>query len=884
MFAFRGIKQRFYLIVAVLILLFCFGYAELAWFLNKMAKSTESGRSSAIVSRDIKNLEQEFWKLRFWGMAAYSEPDSDARVHFDAAMQNIKHKVGSFDPKLLTGGLSEKIPQISRQIAQYDQALSHLIQLGEARKKNDNNVITHYRNLVSDVMSEDHDRFFTLFRPLDQALAGYFETRSAADYKTLRAVFDRFSSTLTDSGTANTGLKTAHMEMDRLITHDFQLEDEIQKINKQFHEFSQALTDLFSFFSETTKRLSTQAVATDLALRSQLLKSFMISGGVMFILLLFIISMIARKIIMPIRRMSKMVSEIKAGNNDARFESKDEKDEIAQLGFAFNDMVGDMNRHRYNLEDSVKARTVELESANEKLVNYTHELETSKKEAELANRAKSEFLANMSHEIRTPMNAILGFSEILLQRISDVRQKDYLTNIHSSGETLLALINDILDLSKIEAGRMEIQNESVSVRHMFEEISRLFGYRIKDTDLEFRMEISDALPEYLIIDEIRIKQIVINLAANAVKFTSEGYVAIRIYCRKQTDSQDRDKGLNICVSDNKTDLVIEVEDTGIGIPKDQQRLIFDSFRQQDGQRNRKYGGTGLGLAITRKLVELMKGRIAVESGPERGSVFRVILPDVEIVREIEYTAFSDGPSRVPHVVFEPATILVVDDVSINRELVKGYLEEFRFLIVEAESGEEALEILETLENPGLVLMDIRMTGISGYEATDIIKKDSRWKNLPVIALTASVMKSDEDAIIELFDGFLRKPVKRNALIEEMKIFLSHHSELTEPDAPASEASPAVSCEDSKTVGDLSALEDLIQTDFMPRWEEIHEAFMTDEVEEFAADLEAVGHAYQIEMIIDYGKQLLEHARNYNMDAVEKMMYDFPVMTKRLKSP
>ncbi|MFW5759316.1 MAG: ATP-binding protein, partial [Bacteroidota bacterium] len=391
------------------------------------------------------------------------------------------------------------------------------------------------------------------------------------------------------------------------------------------------------------------------------------------------------------------------------------------------------------------------------LVNAHHSIDaekliiSAKEQAEKANRAKSEFLANMSHEIRTPMNSIMGFSEIMLNTTQNAKQKDYLKTVLESGKSLLSLINDILDLSKIEAGHMEVSSEPTSLKLVIKELEKLFRPDLQKRNIKFSVVFDPDFPENIEIDEIRIKQILLNLLGNATKFTQEGEITLQTIVNSKKE--------------NTLDFSIHVSDTGIGInPQDQQK-IFDSFSQQSGQDIRKYGGTGLGLTISKRLTELLGGTITLKSKPGIGSTFTVAFSDV--------TRCGDFPKNhetnlwdSQEIFFLNARILVVDDISYNRELVLAYLENNQVVTYQAENGRTAIETARA-HNPDIIFMDIRMPEMDGYEATKIIKSDPQMSKIPVVALTASAMKHDKVKIMNLFDGYIRKPIQKKNLIQEI---------------------------------------------------------------------------------------------------------------------
>jgi PAS domain S-box-containing protein len=390
---------------------------------------------------------------------------------------------------------------------------------------------------------------------------------------------------------------------------------------------------------------------------------------------------------------------------------------------------------------------------------FEKEIIEAQRIAEEANKAKSEFLANMSHEIRTPMNAILGFSEILHNTITDEKSKKYLATILNSGRTLLSLINDILDLSKIEAGQMEISEEPMRIKLVLNEIAQIFQARSAEKNLTININIDDNFPEVIMVDDVRLRQILFNLVGNAIKFTHSGGVELNA---KSTPSP---------ISDKLVDVEIAVADTGIGIDPALHENIFKSFYQIESDNTRKYGGTGLGLSITQKLVQIMGGTIIVDSQPEAGSTFTILLRSIEISSyEPQKKTIFDW--KAGDIIFDKATLLIVDDVDFNRELVKSFLSESGFTIIEAVNGKMAIDMVK-IHQPDVVLMDLRMPEMNGYEATEILSNLPETKHVPIVAFTASSMKHDEDLIRRLFKDYLRKPIGRDELINCLMQFIPH---------------------------------------------------------------------------------------------------------------
>ncbi len=491
------------------------------------------------------------------------------------------------------------------------------------------------------------------------------------------------------------------------------------------------------------------------------------------------------------------------------------------------------------------------------------QLQEAKQKAESASRAKSEFLANMSHEIRTPMNAILGFSEVLMNKVTEPENKSHLEAILSSGRTLLSLINDILDLSKIEAGKMQINYEPVELSVLVEDIEHIFEKKLKEKGLSLKIDIDPELPRVLMLDEVRIRQILFNLVGNALKFTDEGYILIGVQSR--------------AVDPDHYELTLMVKDTGIGIPRKQQKLIFSAFQQREVQNSRRYEGSGLGLSITKKLVESMNGSIHLESRIGQGSKFTITLPGIERA-EPQETFHDYEMDEGREVIFNNATILVVDDIQYNIDTIKKlvYNDELKF--IEAQNAEKALEIIK-INPPELVLMDLKLPDMSGYEATALIKSDKRSKKIPVLALSANSVDSEETQARTLFDGFITKPVARSDLLSKLRRFLPHKNKPTSRSRKKDVKGGEVNLSSHQYARLVSQLEE----DLMSQWQEISDSLVIYQIEAFVGSLEKLEGFQQIDILVNYYKGLKTALNNFDIEQIQSKIKAFPSVVEKVKN-
>jgi signal transduction histidine kinase/DNA-binding NarL/FixJ family response regulator len=507
-------------------------------------------------------------------------------------------------------------------------------------------------------------------------------------------------------------------------------------------------------------------------------------GGALLLSMVMIVALLQRRLLAPIKRLMQESARLAEGDFSRPFVWKRD-DELGALGrsvehtrqalhayiveieaknIAFQKEIEyrtraelELQRHRDHLEELVRDRTAQLQIAKE--------------QAESANRAKSTFLASMTHELRTPLNAILGYAQILKRnRTLDERQAAGLNTIEQSGEHLLMLINDLLDLAKIESGKFELLLATVDLTAFIAGVTRIIQVRAEQKGLVFDVSAPEDLP-HILLDEKRVLQILLNLLGNAVKFTDQGQVSLRVTCDDQAGPNG---GLA---------LSFEVSDSGVGMSTDQLDSIFQPF-EQVGEAQRRLGGTGLGLAISRQLARLMDSEIQVASVPGVGSRFWFAL-------EVEPAAAAAAPAAERNVIGylgERKTVLIVDDIAANRNMLSDLLTSMGFGVELACNGQQALDSVRA-HPPHAVLMDIVMPVMDGLEATRQLRRLPDMTALPIIAISASVTEEDQDNCVDAgVDAFMTKPVHQNGLLENLGrllgLTLCHEEEAVATEGPA----------------------------------------------------------------------------------------------------
>lgn len=571
-------------------------------------------------------------------------------------------------------------------------------------------------------------------------------------------------------------------------------------------------------------------------------------AGFIFLTFLVLFVFITMTLLKPIQRLSAETEAVINGTDKNKLSTNYSFPEINHIAIKINELIE---------KSEVKEKKVieEIQGLIDYLTSRNEELEYAKGNAESANKYKTEFLANISHEIRTPLNAILGFTEQLIVSETDENKKYYLNVIKNSGRTLIALVNDILDISKIESGRFEINKSPTNFTSLIQEISDLYSSKALSKGLAFIIDNDPNIPQSLILDDLRMRQILINLISNAIKFTEKGNITLST------------KLLKLNPMEGKINFLISVKDTGIGISKEYKKQIFEPFTQQEGQSFRKYGGTGLGLPITKKLVELMGGRIDLESEEGLGSEFIVYLNDVELTNKnnLQFT------EETIYYRADIAKILLFDKNDIDRELLADTLKNENFVILEVNRFDDFVKYCNS-EKIDIVIYCCVDSNPEKVQLTSQVIEFVKHKEIPTIAITNDSTEYYQwrDYYKNTFAAVIKKPIHIKSLINTICKILNQNedngSEVATDglqqlwDTFVSNANPIIIQK--------------IRENFVEKAKELSNKLVLSQIKEFQQELFKFSTKANDPLLNEIEQQLQENITKFQLSNVKKILSYF----------
>ncbi len=478
-----------------------------------------------------------------------------------------------------------------------------------------------------------------------------------------------------------------------------------------------------------------------------------------------------------------------------------------------------------------------------------------------ASEAKSMFLANMSHEIRTPMNAIIGFSELLSKKIKDESLKGFLNSIRSSGNVLLDLINDLLDMEKIEAGKMNIRKQNTRFKVLLKDIEQTFSLKFREKNLAFSVQTNEDFPQVIFVDSLKIKQVLLNLINNAFKFTNEGQVSV--LCSFIFDDTGQ-----------KGSLIISVEDTGIGIRKEKQELIFEPFIQNRESNQKEYQGTGLGLAIVQKLVQKMGGEITLESKPGVGSKFIILIHDIEAKNDVNAEIEQELQSEVR---FSKEKLMVIDSVETNREVLSAMCANLN-LVCQTHAGGEGLANEIANFDPQVIIMDIRKEKKNQFETLKSIRNIHPINKIPVIAISSSSNPTElELAYSKGYDGFMSKPIPEQKLITELSKFIKPIDHSAEKDKHH-----VIDQTISLSEDDIQKIRPYFNDEFLALWNGLKDLLSSKKLKVFVAELNHITKEVEWDELQNFVGEMETAIKSFDFELIQKLIKRFQVFVDVIK--
>ncbi|RQW05951.1 MAG: hybrid sensor histidine kinase/response regulator [Calditrichaeota bacterium] len=512
-----------------------------------------------------------------------------------------------------------------------------------------------------------------------------------------------------------------------------------------------------------------------------------------------------------------------------------------------------------------KALNLELENRVRK---RTAQIEEARRIAEEATKAKSLFLANMSHELRTPLNAVVGFSELLNEGDYSPEKRHIITSIKTAGKSLSTLINDLLDLSKLEAGKMTIKKAPVDISRVLFELRHIFNLRIREKGLKFILHIDPAIPGELMLDETRFRQILINIVGNSIKFTEEGFVRISLEALKKNN-------------DNTIDLKLEVSDSGCGISEQDLNKIFDLFWQSESRDINKPAGTGLGLSICKNLVSLMNGTLEVQSEVDKGTTVSIVFRDMALPSYEKSKSSMNRGNDFKRNRFNDVRVVVADDIADNRNLLIEIMKQMDIKSIPAENGKDALSLIEK-EMPDLVFLDLQMPVLDGFSVAMELKKNQSTESIPIVAVTASLQNellNENGEKVNCFSDYITKPYSIDSIREVLVRFIGHklHRPIDSINKPEA---GTVKIQDS----DIDDLENLLikLDEFENEWLNLKPSGRMSRLENFGVRLREVGKRHNAHELIEYAETFLSSIKVFDLKSIEKELGQFPAIVRNFK--